>query len=189
MDQSPSVGDVMRREYVGLNEGDTVAGAAELMHEEGVDGALVVRGSDPIGILTASDVMAVVAGGDDPATIAVDAVMRQPVVTVGPDADLTEAVGAMADRGVGCLAVVSQGDLLGMLAEHDLVTAPIILSPVGSGATPDPTESAVGEPERRDVGLRSATYTTQGVCELCGALSRSLDPHNGQLVCEDCRAM
>lgn len=179
----------MRREYVGVSEGDTVAGAAKLMHEEGVGGALVVRGSDPIGILTASDVMAVVAGDDDPASTAVDAAMRHPVVTVGPDADLTEAVGAMADRDVGWLAVVSEGDLLGMLAEHDLVTAPSSLSPVGSGGTPEPPDPAVGEPERRDAGLRNVTYTTQGVCELCGALSRSLDPHNGQLVCENCRAM
>lgn len=188
MRQSLSVRDVMRRTFVGVSEGDSVAGAAELMHEEGVDGAVVVRGSDPIGILTASDVMAIVAADGEPTETAVDTAMRQPAVTVAPDDDIGEAIGAIADHDIGWLAVVSEGDLVGTVTEHDIVTAPSSLSPID---TPEPTgaDTPVPERTRRDTGPESATYTTQGVCEVCGSLSRSLDPHNGQLVCEDCRAM
>lgn len=191
MNRSLSVGDVMRREYVGVSEGDSVAGATELMQEEGVDCALVVRGSDPVGILTASDVVALVARGEDPAAADVGAAMRQPVITVDPDDDLSEAVGAIADRDVRWLAVVSEGELVGTVTEHDIVTAPMALSPVGDPETPETPDPPEREREQaqREAGLRSPTYTTQGVCEVCGALSRSLDSHNGQLVCEECRAM
>lgn len=178
----------MRRTFVGVSEGDSVAGAAKLMHEEGVDGAVVVRGSDPVGILTASDVVAVVAAGGDPEATAVDAAMRKPAVTVSPDDDLEEAIGAIADHNVRWVAVVSEGTLVGTVTERDVVTAQSSLSPVG---TPGPTEEDVPAAERmyRDIGTESATYTTQGICEVCGSLSRSLDPHNGQLVCEDCQVM
>jgi len=178
----------MRREYLGVSEGDSVAGAADLMHQEGVDGALVVRGSDPVGLLTAADVVAVVARGGDPKSMAVDAVMRRPVITVDPDDDLTEAIGAMVDRDVRWLAVVSEGELVGVVTEHDVVSVPSTLSPVGAPETAEP-DDPVKRQVPREVGLQSATYTTQGVCEVCGALSRSLDSHNGQLVCEDCLAM
>jgi CBS domain-containing protein len=185
MNRSLSVADVMRREYVGVNEGDSVAGAAELMQQEGVDCAFVVRGPNPVGVLTASDVVAVVARGENPETTDVDAVMRQPVITVDPDDDLREAIGAIADRDVRWLAVVSTGELVGTVAEHDIVTAPTALSPVEN------PESSPGEPVDRpgEPAPEPTAYTTQGVCEVCGGLSRTLDSHNGQLVCEDCRAI
>lgn len=187
MRQSLSVRDVMRRTYVGVSEGDSVAGAARLMHEEGVEAAVVVRGPDPIGMLTAGDVVGVVADGGDPETTAVDAAMRRPVASVAPEDSLEEAIGAMADRDVHWLAVVSEGSLVGTVTEHDIMTVP---SNFSSGAT-EPTERDDPVPERtsRDADAGSDTYSTQGVCEVCGSLSRSLDPHNGQLVCEDCRAM
>jgi predicted transcriptional regulator len=177
----------MRRTYVGVSEGDSVAGAARLMREEGVDGAVVVRGPDPIGMLTASDVMGVVADGEDPETTAVDAAMRRPAVTVAPEDGLEEVIGAMADHDVRWLAVVSEGTLVGTVTEHDIVTVP---SSFSTGATESTgRDDPIRERTGRDVGAESDTYTTQGVCEVCGSLSRSLDPHNGQLVCEDCRAM
>jgi len=129
-------------------------------------------------------VVGVVARGEEPAETAVDAAMRRPVITVHPDDDLGEAIGAIADRDVGWLAVVSEGKLRGVVSEHDIVTAPTALSPAG---TRERDRDPVGG--GTDVGLRSATYSTQGVCEVCGGLSRSLEPRNGQLVCEDCRAM
>jgi CBS domain-containing protein len=188
MNQSLSVGDIMRREYVGVNEGDAVAGVATLMHEEAVEGVLVLRGSDPVGIVTASDVVAVVARGADPAETDAGAIMRSPVITVDPEDDLAEAVGAFADRDVRWLAVTSADDVVGVVSEHDVLTAPTGLSTGGAvGGASAPESGGVGRHE--DVGLQSATYATQGVCEVCGALSRTLESHNGQLLCEDCQAM
>jgi CBS domain-containing protein len=153
MRQSLSVRDVMRRTFVGVSEGDSVTGATKLMNEEGVDGAVVVRGSDPVGVLMASDVVAVVATGMDPETTAVDAAMRQPAVTVAPSDDLGEAIGAIANHNVRWLVVVSEGSLVGTVTEHDIVTAQSSHPPLG---TPEPTEAGrrirdghPGTPDRR----------------------------------------
>lgn len=185
MNESLSVADVMRRDYVGVSEGDPVTGAATLMHEEGTTSALVVRGGDPVGILTAQDVIGAVAQERDPADLSVEAAMREPVLTIDPEADLSEAVGAIVDRGVRELAVVANGDVIGIVAENDILTAPTVLSAVGRESGPAQREPTAGRP---DAGLRSETYSTQGVCEVCGTLARNLDSQNGQLVCEDCLA-
>lgn len=185
MNESLSVADVMRRDYVGVSEGDSVTGAATLMQEEGTKAAIVVRGGEPVGILTASDVVGVVANGADPADLSVEDVMREPVVTIEREADLSEAVGAMIDRGVRELAVVADGDVVGSVTGHDILTAPTVLSVTGPESDATLREPIEGRP---DVELQSDTYSTQGVCEVCGALSRNLDSHNGQLVCEDCLA-
>jgi CBS domain-containing protein len=185
MNESLSVADVMRRDYVGVSEGDPVAGAAKLMHEEGANSALVVRGGDPVGVLTARDVIGVVARGADPSELSVEAAMREPVVTIDPEADLVEAVGAIVDRGVRELAVVADGDVVGTVTGHDILTAPTVLSVADPEREAPLREPVEGRP---DVELQSETYSTQGVCEVCGALSRDLDSQNGQLVCEDCLA-
>jgi len=187
MHQSLSVGDVMRREYVGVSEGDSVRGVAKLMHQEGVDGAIVLRGPNPVGVFTASDVATVVAEGMDPETATVGEAMRQPAISVDAEDDLREAAKAMADRDVRRLAVVSNGGLVGTVREHDVLTAPGMLTPVGSSESADPPTR--GPPPGAEPSPEDTTYTTQGICEICGALSRALDPHNGQLVCEECRAM
>ncbi|MFB6295380.1 MAG: cyclic nucleotide-binding/CBS domain-containing protein, partial [Halobacteriales archaeon] len=131
MNGSLSVADVMRRDYVGVNEGDSVAGAAELIHQEGAGSALVLRGREPVGILTARDVVEVVASGADPADLSVENAMREPAVTVDRDADLAEAIGAIVDRGVRQLAVVGEEGVVGIVSEHDIVTAPTVLSAAG----------------------------------------------------------
>lgn len=186
MYESLSVEDVMRRDFVGVSEADSVSGAAELMQAEQTDGALVLRGGDAVGVVTAADMLEVLTSENDPSEALVESVMRQPVVTVDPTDDLAEAVGAIADRGVSWLAVVSRDGVVGALSVRDIVTAPTSLSPVGGVDSPDPEASIDAG---SDVGLQSETYSTQGVCEICGALSRNLTGQNGQLLCEDCLAM
>ena len=51
------------------------------------------------------------------------------------------------------------------------------------GATATAVEPAGAADLDRDV------YSTQGVCESCGALTRELSSHNGQLLCADCLAL
>lgn len=54
-------------------------------------------------------------------TIEVRKVMRSPVRTIAPDATVQEAARIMRRRKVGCLPVVDQGKLVGILSEHDLL--------------------------------------------------------------------
>lgn len=171
--------DVMNRSYVGVNEGDSVAGAARLMREEGVDGAVVLRGSDPVGIFSAADIVAIVAEGADPDETTVGDVMTDRLLSVDVDQRLDDAVSSLADNDLRHVLVLDNGDIAGMLSEHDIVTAQTML-PTGMNET----ETVPPEVEAE---LDPDEITNQGVCEICGTLSQDLTEVNGQMVCGACR--
>lgn len=213
-----TIRDVMTREYVGVSESDSVLGAAKLMREDGDSVALVLRGSEPVGILTEWDVLGVVADERDPAETAVGDVMTDPVIAVGMDERISDAAGLMAAENIRHLVVVetaSRGavngtaspsppaedeELAGLLTERDVIAAAGSIRSVtettaagtGTAGTEEaPPEAAAGVEAAGQPGVDSGTdrYTTQGICESCGALADALQERNGQLVCADCRGV
>ncbi|GJM22099.1 MAG: CBS domain-containing protein [Planctomycetota bacterium] len=56
-----------------------------------------------------------------PAEIVVSAVMTENPITIGPDAQLADAVSLLADKNYGALPVVDQGRLVGILSYVDLL--------------------------------------------------------------------
>jgi CBS domain-containing protein len=48
-------------------------------------------------------------------------IARTPLVTVGPDATVMEAVGIMAEESIGAIAVTEGNRLVGMFSERDLM--------------------------------------------------------------------
>ena len=54
-------------------------------------------------------------------SVVVKEVMTEPVITTTPDTALADAARLMADRKIGCLPVVEQGALVGILTEGDFV--------------------------------------------------------------------
>lgn len=181
----------MTREYVGVSESDPVDNTAALMLEEGIDGAVVLRGSEPVGLLTDRDVLALVAGDHDPADTAVSDAMSAVVPSVEAGQPLAEAVELMVARDVRQLLVTNGDEIVGVLTEQDVVTAASSLfsvpgvEPTGAIATPAEADDIgmVAEPEAD----AESEYSTQSVCEVCGSLTRDLRDFNGQLICEDCR--
>ncbi|MFB6361199.1 MAG: cyclic nucleotide-binding/CBS domain-containing protein [Halobacteriales archaeon] len=187
MDEPVTVRDVIHRSYVGVSESDSVAGAAELMLEEGVHSAVVLRGSDPIGVLDETRLLDVVANIRDPTATTAGDVMR-PAVSVEADERLEEAITAMATDGLRHLLVEEDGEVIASVSDHDIVTA---YSVMGTRSEPA-SEHTPGPPEPEMVvenELESDVYSTQGVCESCGTLTAELSNHNGQLLCSDCIAL
>jgi len=54
-------------------------------------------------------------------TLVVKEVMTTDPVTIAPDASLREAARVMLDRKIGCLPVVEDGRLVGLLTESDML--------------------------------------------------------------------
>lgn len=184
MDEPVTVRDVMNRSYVGVSEADSVAGAAELMRQEGVHSAVVLRGSDPVGVLDEDPLIDIVADRRDPTETTAEEVMR-PAVSVDADQRLDQAIAAMATDGLRYLLVEEDGEVVASVSEHDIVTAYSVL-----GGRAERAEAPVAVPGADSVDLATEfdeeVYSTQGVCESCGALTRELTGHNGQLLCSDC---
>jgi CBS domain-containing membrane protein len=54
-------------------------------------------------------------------TIPIEKVMRTDIQTIGPDVSIQEAAKLMRARKIGCLPVVLEGKLIGIISEHDLL--------------------------------------------------------------------
>ena len=181
MNGGVTVRDAMTREFVGVNEGDSVVGVADLMIEAGVEGAVVLRGTEPVGMLDASDVVSLVADAGDPATVTAGELMDEGPGRIDPDSSLREAVSTLAARDHRRLVVTEGGEVLGTLSEHDVITAQATFPQSEAEAAP----LAVATTESAD----DDRFSTQSVCEACGALAGNLASVNGQLLCADCREM
>jgi signal-transduction protein with cAMP-binding, CBS, and nucleotidyltransferase domain len=192
MERDVSIRDVTAREFVGVSESDSVHSTVQLMHEEDVGSVLVMRGSDPVGIMTERDVLEMVADGLDPESTAVETIMSDPVITIGASRPLADAAETMSREDIRNIVVTDDADgedIVGVLTERDVIEAASTLQAsrmltaesnpegVATAATAVESEATVPDDE----------YGTQGVCELCGALTDSLHDSNGQLVCSDCR--
>ncbi|WP_114577381.1 cyclic nucleotide-binding/CBS domain-containing protein [Saliphagus sp. LR7] len=186
MEQALAVRDVLTNDYVGVSEADTVLATVELMRAERTGCALVVRGSDPVGIVTEWDVLGLVEEGKSAAETTVGDAMSTPVITIGADRSLTEAAALMTRENVRNLAVTDDQEILGALTQRDVIAA------TGSFQGSPDSELAgemttAGDLEEGRLRANGGEYTTQGVCEACGSLVDALREANGQLLCADCR--
>ncbi|AXR78305.1 CBS domain-containing protein [Natrarchaeobaculum sulfurireducens] len=201
MESELSVRDILTTEYVGVSESDTVLGAVRLMRDERSSCVLVVRGSDPVGIMTEWDVLGVVGDESDPGETTVEAAMTTPVISVSPERSLTDVATMMARENIRNVVVETEDELLGVVTQRDVIAAAgsfqATTAPTRSNEGPAAIEPAiddemtpVDEPaDDRIVPNGGDEYSTQGVCEACGSLADQLRDANGQLVCPDCRAV
>ncbi|ELZ08100.1 CBS domain containing protein [Natrinema thermotolerans DSM 11552] len=95
-----------------------VSEAARRLRRPGVSALPVLEDGSLVGIVTGSDIVALVAETDD--RPAVREFMSNPVTTIGPTATLSAAAERMRTAGVRQLPVVADGRYRGLLAAHTL---------------------------------------------------------------------
>ncbi len=184
MDAEVMVRDVMTREYVGVSESDSVLGAVRLMHDEGVGSVVILRGHEPVGIMTEVDVLALVANEGDPAETTVSEAMSKQLLSVQPDQSLADAAGMMAQQGIRRVLVIADDELVGVLTDRDVISASSSPSSISRTQERDLEEGQLDD----RMGMNGGSeYEGQSICEICGALTHDLTNVNGQLVCADCQ--
>ena len=65
MDAEMTIRDVMSREFVGVSESDPLDATIDLMLEEKADCVVVLRGDEPVGMMTERNVLASVSENRD----------------------------------------------------------------------------------------------------------------------------
>lgn len=169
-----TVRDVLVPEFVGASESDPVPASSRLLLEEHTDYLVVLRGTDPVGVVSIHDLLEQFLTGDATEMTLGD-VMTTEYETIAPDVSVDTA----AERFVGSgqpLLVVDDNEPIGLLTEQDLLTAP----------HGDPYEKALPVDESTDTTDVAANAVSQGICEGCGAFTRSLAVTDGRSLCTDC---
>lgn len=113
--------DVMSRVVRSLGPASTMAEAGELMGRWGHGGLPIVDGEVLVGLVTRKDVDKALRHGLGHAPVT--GFMTRDIVTVGPDAQVTELEQLLASRGIGRVPVVDGGRMIGIVTRKDVLRA------------------------------------------------------------------
>ncbi|MCX5891955.1 MAG: CBS domain-containing protein, partial [Deltaproteobacteria bacterium] len=126
-----TVKEVMVKEVATLDVNDELSLANDIMRLGRIRHLPVVDGARLAGIISERDLFrsslaqALGYGGqasrDLMKTLRIKDIMVKEVATISPDAKLCEAVRLMMDKKIGCLPVVENGHLVGLITETDIM--------------------------------------------------------------------
>jgi CBS domain-containing membrane protein len=120
-----TVGELMTREVVTLEEDDAIIQVDDLLKRHHIRHVPVVHGRRLVGMVSHRDLIRALARqpiGAGSLPISVRAVMTREVETVEPHVSAREAIEKLLDHRFGCLPVVdAQGDLVGIVTESDFM--------------------------------------------------------------------
>jgi len=176
------VKDIMSNPVVTLNEDATSNKVATLMDENDLGCVIVTNvAGKPVGIITERDlVIRVLAKNLVPDAIKAKEIMTSPLLTIQPEATISEAARRMSRLDIRRLGVVYKGNLVGLISSKDIL-----------GVMPELIE--IIQERTRIEGAAEAEETEDeekpfsGYCDSCGVFSENLKDLNGQNLCEDCR--
>jgi len=125
------VKDIMVKEVATLDIEDELSLANDIMRLGRIRHLPVVSGDQVVGIISERDLFrsslaqALGYGNKDSRelmkTLRIKNIMVTKVVTTSPDTDLKDAVALMVERKIGCLPVVADGKLVGLITETDIL--------------------------------------------------------------------
>ena len=115
------VNDIMSQNVVTTTPYITMDMAAKTMGEKHIGSLIVLRGGEPIGIVTERDLLShVLAKGLDPSSVKVERVMSSPLISIDPSATIKVAAQTMIEK-KGRLVVLESGELVGIVTASDLI--------------------------------------------------------------------
>jgi CBS domain-containing protein len=141
-----TVADVMSSPVLTIDPTAMVDRAAAKMISAGISSLLVTPDArHPQGIITKRDIVTkLIAGGQDPRSIAVERLMSSPVFTVEPDVTLQGCSSRMAAFRVRRFPVVDRdGDIIGIVSDSDVLAATAALR--WAGHRKGPTSAIVAD--------------------------------------------
>lgn len=176
MGQRVSVRSVMSTDFVGVSEADIATDVAVVLIDHREDLAVVLRGSEPVGVVHARGLLDACVGGDDETTVG--EVMDGNPPTIPASATIEQA----ADKLLGV-------EFDRLIVVDDEQTAVGVLSAVELLAVTDRLVTEPAEATLEAGGPRSSppSLSEQGICESCGRLADELSELDGTLICEACR--
>jgi len=177
------VKDVMTSPAITIKEAGPANKVAALMDKHKV-GCIIVTTKEekPLGIITERDlVVRVLAKNIKPDTVEAKDVMTSPLMTVEPDATITDAARRMSRLNIRRLGVMYKEQLVGIVSSKDILDVmPELLEII--------QEKALIEGENMAQEAEKDSTPLAGNCDRCGSWSDDLEEVDSEFLCEDCRA-
>jgi CBS domain-containing protein len=130
---SENVREIMVREVKTIGRNDVLSIADEVMQMGRIRHLPVLEGGEVVGVVSQRDLfrsaLASALGFGERAqtavmrTVVVKEIMSTPAIMVAPGATLREAGRLLLEHRIGCLPVVEEGKLVGLVTETDLLRA------------------------------------------------------------------
>jgi CBS domain-containing protein len=177
--QKMIVKDVMSSPVITISETSTSNQAAALMEKNDLGCVIVVNQSGKsIGIITERDlVIRVIAKNLKPDTMKAKEIMTTPLVTIEPDATISDAARRMTRLNIRRLGVMYKGNLVGIISSKDLLS--VMPELIEIMQEKNNIECEGGE-DHEEAPL-------SGYCENCNEYSENLKEHEGKNICDECR--
>jgi CBS domain-containing membrane protein len=131
MSRKRTVGDVMTREVVTLAADEGIALADEVMRLKRIRHVPVGRGKELLGLISHRDLLRAQAKlllvtskkgeGEIYVSVSAEDIMTTDVMTVPPSMRIMEAADLLLNERFGCLPVVEDEELVGIVTEADLL--------------------------------------------------------------------
>jgi CBS domain-containing protein len=125
------VRDVMSRKVVSISADDTLRIVDEIMKLGHVRHLPVVRRGELVGVVSQRDLLRAslsnVMGIPTEEQqvflegVHIGEVMSAPAISIDPEASVQAAAGVMAERKIGCLPVLEEGKIVGIVTETDVL--------------------------------------------------------------------
>ncbi len=117
-------------------EADTlVVDAAKLMAAEDIGSLLITKSDVLAGMITRREVIgAQLLSEKSFQTLCVEDIMTTPVVTIGPEADLGQAIALMNQTGKRHIPVIEGNDIIGLVATTDIIRVLATMKLIADGA-------------------------------------------------------
>jgi len=117
-------------------EADTlVVDAARLMAAEDIGSLLITKADVLAGMVTRREVIGAQLLSDESyQTLSVEDIMTTPVVTIGPEADLGQAISLINQTGKRHIPVIEGNDIIGLVATTDIIRVLATMKLIADGA-------------------------------------------------------
>ena len=115
-----TVEDVMSSPVETVARDATAAEAARHLRDAHIGSLVVVDGTEPVGIVTESDMVGLIAEAADAESLTVGEFLSDDLVTVDPDLSIDDAATLLAEHDIRRLPVCEAGELVGIVTTTDL---------------------------------------------------------------------
>lgn len=113
--------DIMNTAVVHLEKDESVQEAAHIMAERRVGSIIITTAGYPIGIITETDIVKVVASGTSASQVRVQDIMSSPLFSTTPDEDVLAVASTMAGSKIKKMPVMERQRVIGIITQTDIV--------------------------------------------------------------------